>query len=161
MAAVNVPDSRDNSLAPPPPEKGASGKAAQRKTRQGGTAKNPPLPPPSSNKRTADQAFHDAPSETIPDSQLQNEVASLERQVLEAKKPHYRNNSKANPTPSTEGPAANPAEAKTSNFGLFYEHEGEESHLVPLMREYGSVDIQYIRDIKKNKFKPENIMKLN
>lgn len=29
------------------------------------------------------------------------------------------------------------------------------------MREYRSVDIQYIRDIKKNKFKPENIMKLS
>lgn len=44
---------------------------------------------------------------------------------------------------------------------MFYEHEGEESHLVPLMREYRLVDIQYIRDIKKNKFKPENIMKLS
>ncbi len=29
------------------------------------------------------------------------------------------------------------------------------------MREYRSVDIQYIRDFKKNKFKPENIMKLS
>ena len=29
------------------------------------------------------------------------------------------------------------------------------------MRKYRSVDIQYIRDIKKNKFKPKNIMKLS
>ena len=29
------------------------------------------------------------------------------------------------------------------------------------MREYWSMDIHYIRDIKKNKFKPENIMKLS
>ena len=67
----------------------------------------------------------------------------------------------ANPTPLVEVPAANLAEAKTSNFGLFYKHEGKESHLVPFMREYRLVDIQYIRDIKKNKFKPENIMKLS
>ena len=44
---------------------------------------------------------------------------------------------------------------------MFYEHEGEESHLVPFMHEYRSVDIQYIPDIKKNKFKPENIKKLS
>ena len=55
----------------------------------------------------------------------------------------------------------NLGEARNSNFGLFYEHKGEESHLVPLMCEYRSVDIQYIPDIKKNKFKPENIMKLS
>lgn len=36
-------------------------------------------------------------------------------------------------------------EARNSNFILFYEHEGEESHLVPLMREYWAVDIQYIQ----------------
>ena len=164
MAAVNVPDSRDNSLTPPPPEKSITGKGAPRKTRQGAT-KNPAptlLPP---NKRTADQAFHDAPSEMVPDSQLQNEVANLERQVLEAKKAALQKQlqtlTTANPALPTEGPAANSGEARNSNFGLFYEHEGEESHLVPLMREYRSVDIQYIRDIKKNKFKPENIMKLS
>lgn len=67
----------------------------------------------------------------------------------------------AGPAPPTGTPAANPGEAKNSNFGFFYEHKGEESHLVPLMREYRSVDIQYIRDIKKNKFKPENVMKLS
>ena len=162
MTGVNVPDSRDNSLSPAPPEKG---KAPQRKTRQGGTAKNASSSLSATNKRTADQAFHDAPIEIIPDSQLQNEVASLERQVLEAKKAalqkQLQNLTAANPTPSMEGPTANPTEARTSNFGLFYEHEGEESHLVPLMREYRSVDIQYIWDIKKNKFKPENIMKLS
>lgn len=44
---------------------------------------------------------------------------------------------------------------------MFYEHEGEESHLISFMREYWSVDIQYICDIKKNKFKLANIMKLS
>lgn len=29
------------------------------------------------------------------------------------------------------------------------------------MHKYRSIDIQFIRDIKKNKFKPENIMKLS
>ena len=165
MAGINIPDSRDNSLTPPPPEKATAGKAAPRKTRQGATAKNPPSLPPANHKRTADQAFHDASSEIIPDSQLQNEVANLERQVLEAKKAALQKQlqtlAAANPTPPTEAASVTPGEARTSNFGLFYEHEGEESHLVPLMREYRSVDIQYIRDIKKNKFKPENIMKLS
>lgn len=62
--------------------------------------------------------------------------------------------------PPTEGPVANSMEARNSNFGLFYEHEGEKSHLVSLMRGYQLVEIQYIRVIK-NKFKPENIMKLS
>ncbi len=168
MAALNVPDSRENSLTPPPPEKVTTGKGAQRRTRQG-VSKNPTLAPQPTNKRTADQAFHDTPSEIVPDSQLQNEVASLERQVLEAKKAALRRQlqilTTINQGQPIEGPAANPGEARVetrnSNFGLFYEHEGEESHLVPYMREYWSVDIQYIRDIKKNKFKPENIMKLS
>lgn len=50
---------------------------------------------------------------------------------------------------------------RNSNFDLFYEHEGGESHLVPLIRNYWLVDIKYICNIKKNKFKPENIMKLS
>ena len=122
MAAVNVP-------TPSPPKKGATGKAAQCKTRQGSTAKNLPSLSLPSKKQTADQAFHDAPSEIIPDSQLQNKVANFERQVLKAKKAALQKQlqslTAANSTPSAEGPAANPAEAKTSNFGLFYEHEGE------------------------------------
>ena len=61
MAAVNVP-------TPSPPKKGATGKAAQCKTRQGSTAKNLPSLSLPSKKQTADQAFHDAPSEIIPDS---------------------------------------------------------------------------------------------
>ena len=39
MAAVNVPDSSDNSLTLPPPEGNTTGKGAQRKTCQGGNAK--------------------------------------------------------------------------------------------------------------------------
>ena len=158
MAAVNVPDSRDDSLTPPPPEKSTTGKGAQRRTCQGAKAATPaPVP---TNKQTADQAFHDAPSEMVPDSQLQNEVANLERQVLEAKKAALRKQlqtlTAANPGPPAESPVpvAQPREVRNSNFGFFNEHEGEESHLVPLMREYRSADIQYIRDIKKNKFKP-------
>ena len=162
MTGFNAPDSRDNSLSSAPPEKG---KAPQRKTRQGGTAKNASSSLSATNKRTADQTFRDTPIEIITDSHLQNEVASLERQVLEAKETALQKQlqtlNAANPTPSTEGPTANTTEARTSNFGLFYEHEGEESHFVPLMREYRSLDIQYSRDIKKNKFKPENIMKLS
>ena len=83
----------------------------------------------------------------VPDSKLQNEVTKLERLVLEAKKAALQKLlqalTAANPEPPAKGPVANPVEARTLNFGLFYEHEGEESHLVPLMREYWSVDIQY------------------
>ena len=66
MAAANIADSRVNSLTPPPLEKTSTGKGAQRKTRQG--RKNP-TPGPSTNKRTADQAFYDAPTEMVPDSE--------------------------------------------------------------------------------------------
>lgn len=48
------------------------------------------------------------------------------------------------------------------NFGLFYEHKDEEYHLVSFMHmKYWLVDIQYIGNIKKNKFKLENIIKLS
>lgn len=64
-----------------------------------------------------------------------------------------------------KGTAANPGEvkveARNSNFDMFYEHKGEKSYLVLFMREYWSVDIQYICNIKKNKFKLENIIKLS
>ena len=147
MVAVNVPDSRDNSLTPPPPEKSLTRKGAPRKTCQGAT-KNlaPTLLPP--NKQTADQAFHDASSKMVPDSQLQNEVANLEPQVLEAKKAalqkQFQTLTTANPALPTERPAENSREVRNSNFVLFYEHQGEESHLVALMRKYWLVDIQYI-----------------
>ena len=81
MAAVHVSNSRDSSLTPPPQERNTTGKGAQRRTRQGGPAKNLPSLLPAANKRTADQAFHEGPTELFPDSQLQNEVANLERQV--------------------------------------------------------------------------------
>lgn len=45
-------------------------------------------------------------------------------------------------------------EARNSNFSMFFEHKSEESHLVSLMYEYWSVNIQFICNIKKNKFKP-------
>lgn len=37
--------------------------------------------------------------------------------------------------------ASNAREEKNSNFGLFYKHKGEKSHLVPLMYNYWSIDI--------------------
>lgn len=39
-----------------------------------------------------------------------------------------------------------------SNFYLFYGHVGKKFHLVPFMRDYRLVDIQYILNIKRNKF---------
>lgn len=33
-------------------------------------------------------------------------------------------------------PAANLGEAKNLNFGLYYEHKGEKSHLISFMRKY-------------------------
>lgn len=61
----------------------------------------------------------------------------------------------------TKGPVANLREVRNSNFDLFYEHEGGKSDLVPLIRKYWLVDIKYICNIKKNKIKPENVMKLS
>ncbi len=52
-------------------------------------------------------------------------------------------------------PAANLVEAKNSIFKLFNNNEGEESYLVPLIRKHRSIDIKYIQDIKKSKFKPK------
>lgn len=52
-------------------------------------------------------------------------------------------------------------EARNLNFDIFYKYEDEKSHLVPLIRKYRLVNIQYICDIKKNKFKSKNIMKFS
>ena len=145
MAAVNVSDSRDSSPTPPPQEQNTIGKGTQQKTRQGGPAKNPAPPLSAANKRTADQAFHHASTELVPDSQLQNKVANLERQVLEAKKVALQRQLQiiiaAKPAPPIEEPTVNSREARISSFGSFYEHKGKESHLVPLMREYWSLDV--------------------
>ena len=66
------------------------------------------------------------PRKIFLDSQLQNEVASLERQVLEAKKAALQKQLQtltvANPAP-TEEPTANPREVRNPNIRLFYEHE--------------------------------------
>ena len=123
------------------------------------------------NKRKADDAFHDL-LEMVSDSRsIRNEVADLERQVLKGRKTAFQkelqtltkekqaDSNAAQIFPEEAGTAGIPA--PKSNFGQFYEHQGEESHYLLFMREYRSVDIQYIRDIKKNKFKPENIMKLS
>ena len=68
MPAINVPDSRENSLTPPPPEKN-TGKSIQHKTRQG-VIKNSTPAPQILNKRIADQVFYNAQSNIVPDSQL-------------------------------------------------------------------------------------------
>ena len=38
--------------------------------------------------------------------------------------------------PPIEELTVNQKEARTSNFGWFYEHKDEKSHVVPFMREY-------------------------
>ena len=179
MPVVNVPDSRENSFISPSPEKN-TGKSTQCKTRQG-TTKNLNSTPQILNKRIVNQVFHDTKSDIVSDSQLQNKVANLEWQILKAKKAAQQKQLQVlvavNPVPLTAAnlvpttaaspetpmgaPAKNLEETKNSNFGLFYEHEGEGSHLVLFTRKYRPVNIQYIRDIKKNKFKPENIIKLS
>lgn len=111
MAAHNAPESEENSLTSSSLEKTIT-RGASRKTRQ---TKNP-TSGPSTNKRTAEQAFHNAPTELVPDSQLENEVADLERQVLEAKKVVLQKQPQAltattSATP-TEIPVANPGEAR-------------------------------------------------
>ena len=92
-------------------------------------------------------------------------IVNQEQQVLGAKKVALQRQlqilTAAKPTPPIEKLTVNQREARTSNFRLFYEHKREESHLIPFMRKYRFVNIQYIRDIKKNKFKLGNIMKLS
>lgn len=44
---------------------------------------------------------------------------------------------------------------------MFNEYKRKKSHLVPLMYKYQLVNIQYLYNIKKNKLKPKNIIKLN
>ena len=140
MAAVNVSDSRDNSLTPLPSEKSTTGKSAPRKTRQG-VAKNPNLAPQLTNKQTADQAFHDAASEIVPDSQLQNKVANLERQVLEAKKAALQKQLQTLTSASTETPAeelaANSVGAKTQTLACFMSMKVRNLILFPLCASIG------------------------
>ncbi len=85
MAAVTFSGSRDNPFTLLLPRKSNNRKSAPRKTCQG-VAKNPTPTPKLTNKRSADQAFHDTSSKIVSDSQLQNDRANLERQVLEVKK---------------------------------------------------------------------------
>lgn len=97
----------------------------------------------------------------IPDSRLQNKIANLERQVLEAKKTVSRKQlqglTTANPViPEATSPVfltttslatpmdsstTNPQEPRNLNFGPFYEYEGGKSHSIPFMCKYWLVDI--------------------
>ena len=138
MPAVNVSKSKENSFTPPPLEKNTE-KSTQRKTCQGPTW-NPTSALQIPNKRIADQIFNNVQSNIVPDSQLQNKLAHLKRQVLETKKAALQKQHQAlitinpilpiatNPVPSTAAspvapirvPATNPEEVKNSNFILFY-----------------------------------------
>ena len=53
------------------------------------------------------------------------------------------------------------AQSTPSAFGQFFEQQGGKEHFLPFMQEFRSIDIQHIRDIKRNKFKPGNIVKLS
>ena len=52
-------------------------------------------------------------------------------------------------------------EAKNSNFNIFYKYKNEKSYLVHFIYKYQLINIQYIYNIKKNKFKLKNIIKLS
>ena len=146
IAAVNVPDSK-NTLSRHLHQKRRE--KARRKKLAREQQKIPPPLRPQISEPTANQAFHDASSKIVPHSQLQNKVATLELQVLEAKKAalqkQLQNLTTANPALSVKRPAANLEKARNENFGSFYEHKGEESHLVLLIRKYQSVDILHSR----------------
>lgn len=119
MVAVNVSDSRGNSLPSPPVEKSNIKKSAPRKTCSEVT-KNLTSASLLTNKQTAKQLFYDAASVIVPDSKLQNKKANLERQVLEAKKPGLQKQLRTftlacTGTPEEE-PAAISVRAKNSNF---------------------------------------------
>ena len=83
IAAVNVPDSK-NTLSRHLHQKRRE--KARRKKLAREQQKIPPPLRPQISEPTANQAFHDASSKIVPHSQLQNKVATLELQVLEAKK---------------------------------------------------------------------------
>ncbi len=72
--------------------------------------------------------FYDAESKMALDSQLQNEVAYLERHVLEAKKVELQKQLQALSSAGTgmpaDEPATNPVGAKNSNLELLYENKG-------------------------------------
>lgn len=63
--------------------------------------------------------------------------------------------------PPSERHISNTNERKSLNFGLFYKHKSEKSHLVFLICKYCLINIQYICNVKKNNFKPKNIIKLS
>lgn len=100
-----------------------------------------------------------------PDSPLQNEVANLERQVLEAKKAALQKQlqtlTAANRDRQQKDLPQTKGRQRTQTLGCFMSTKVRNLILFPLMRKYRSVDIQHIRDIKKNKFKSEKIMKLS
>lgn len=116
--------------------------------------------------------------EIIPNSQandqLQEEIADLERKFLLAKKVSLKksiadltstNNTSSQlfmPSQTSNAPIQTfTAQSTPSAFGQFFEQLGGKEHFLPFMQEFRSIDIQHIRDIKRNKFKPGNIVKLS
>lgn len=168
MAVFNIPDFKENSLILFFSEKLARKRGTQCKTYKE-VSKNLTLGLQPTNKQTADEVFHDISNNIILNSQLQNEVTNLEQQSFRSKKScitkatsnFYRSHQKL----STEENATNQEETKMKvknlNFNIFYKYKGEKSHLISFIYKYQLVVIQDICNIKKNKFKPKNIMKLS
>ncbi len=84
MVAVHILDSRDKPLALTVSEKNITEESALCKSRQE-IARNRTSFPQPINKRSIDQAFHDAENKMVSDKELQNKVATLKQQVLEKK----------------------------------------------------------------------------
>lgn len=82
-----MPDSKNNSLSPLLLKKNVTKQGVLRKNCQLRVqAKTSLQPAPPINKQTPNQAFYNASTGIVLDNQLQNQVANLKPQVLEAKK---------------------------------------------------------------------------
>ena len=102
-----------------------------------------PLMHPQISKLTANQAFHDASNKIVPDSQLQNKIATLELQVFKAKKAalqqkQLKNLIIANLILPVKRSVINLGEVRNLNFRLFYKHKGVKNLILFLL--YASIN---------------------
>ena len=78
------------------------------------------------NRQIADQVFHEISTELVLNSQLQNEVANLKRQVLNAKKVALQRQiqilTSAKLATPIEQLTVNQRDTKILNFGSFYKY---------------------------------------
>lgn len=86
IVAVNILNSRNISPTLLPLKRNTTEKSIKRKTYQGDVSKNLFFLSIATNKQSANQSFYDTLTKLVPNSQLQNGVAGLKQQVLEAKK---------------------------------------------------------------------------